>query len=85
MRYEVVVTIRPKAGLRDPEGSTIADALAALGYDAVAGVHVGRQITLEVDGADEAAVVASVDEMCTRILANTVIEDYDVAVRGAVG
>lgn len=84
MRFDVVVTVRPKAGLRDPEGGAIADALAALGYDAVTGVHVGRQITLELDGTDETEVRASVDEMCTRILANTVIEDFDVAVTESV-
>lgn len=80
MNVQATVTIRPKAGLRDPEGSTIGEALHALGYTSVRGVHMGRQVTLELECASEGAAAELVDEMCQRILANPVIEDYTIQV-----
>ena len=80
VHFEVTVTVRPKAGLRDPEGGTILTALHALGYDAVGAVHVGRRLVLEVDAAYEAAALALADEMCERLLVNPVIEDHSIDV-----
>jgi phosphoribosylformylglycinamidine synthase PurS subunit len=75
----VRVLVRPKEGILDPQGQAVERALAALGYERVSDVHVGRLVELEVGGeADE--VVPQVEEMCERLLANPLIEDYEVEV-----
>jgi phosphoribosylformylglycinamidine synthase PurS subunit len=66
------VLIRPKQGILDPQGQAVEQALPALGFDGVRNVHVGRLIELDVDDPSE------VPEMCERLLANPLIEDYEV-------
>ena len=66
------VLIRPKEGILDPQGQAVERALPALGFEGVANVHVGRLVELDV--ADE----AQLPEMCERLLANPLIEDYEV-------
>ncbi|MBX7160618.1 MAG: phosphoribosylformylglycinamidine synthase subunit PurS [Acidimicrobiia bacterium] len=80
MPFTVTVLVRPKAGLRDPEGATVQEALAALGYDGVGRCHVGKVVEFELDAADETAARSAAVEMCERILANPVIEDYEIHV-----
>jgi phosphoribosylformylglycinamidine synthase len=74
--FKVSVYVTPKSGISDPQGATIERALPALGFEGVEQVRVGRFITLEVDGADEDVVRRDVDDMCRRLLANPIIEDY---------
>ncbi|MEN8235767.1 MAG: phosphoribosylformylglycinamidine synthase subunit PurS [Actinomycetota bacterium] len=76
MRYRIQVMRRP--GIADPEGKTTARALNDLGYSEVTGVHFGRDIVVEIEGDDEVAAHARVTEMCEKLLANPVIEDYVV-------
>ena len=64
--------IRPKEGILDPQGQAVERALPALGFEGVANVHVGRLVELDVDDA------STVPEMCERLLANPLIEDYEV-------
>jgi phosphoribosylformylglycinamidine synthase len=78
VRFEVSIRRRP--GLSDPEGVTTAKALRDLGYPEVGEVHFGRTITLEIDADDASAATSKVEEMCERLLANPVIEDYTVEV-----
>jgi phosphoribosylformylglycinamidine synthase subunit PurS len=66
------VLIRPKEGILDPQGQAVEQALPALGFEGVRNVHVGRLIELDVE--DE----AQLPEMCERLLANPLIEDYEV-------
>jgi phosphoribosylformylglycinamidine synthase PurS subunit len=66
------VLIRPKEGILDPQGQAVERALPALGFDGVHNVHVGRLIELDVDDASQ------VPQMCERLLANPLIEDYEV-------
>ncbi len=68
------VLIRPKQGILDPQGQTVERALPALGFEGVSGVRVGRMVELEVEATDR------VHEMCERLLANPLIEDYEVLV-----
>jgi len=68
------VLIRPKEGILDPSGQTVERALKALGFAGVSDVKVGRLVELEVDDP------AQVPEMCERLLANPLIEDYEVVV-----
>ena len=66
------VLIRPKEGILDPQGQAVERALPALGFAGVTDVRIGRMVELEVEDA------AGVDEMCERLLANPLIEDYEV-------
>ncbi len=68
----VRVLIRPKDGILDPQGQTVEQALPALGFEGVTNVHIGRLIELDVE--DESQVPA----MCEKLLANTLIEDFEV-------
>jgi phosphoribosylformylglycinamidine synthase PurS subunit len=75
----VRVLIRPKAGILDPQGQAVERALPALGFEGVSHVHVGRLIELDVPDP------ARVGEMCERLLANPLIEDYEVVPHESVG
>jgi phosphoribosylformylglycinamidine synthase len=77
-RAHIEVTHLP--GIADPAGATVERALPALGYANVSQVHIGKTITLVVDAADAAAARAQVEEMCEKLLANPVIEAYEVTV-----
>jgi len=74
--FRASVTITPKVGISDPQGAVIERALPNLGFEGVGGIRVGRFITLEVDGEDEAVVRKDVEDMCRQLLANPIIEDY---------
>jgi phosphoribosylformylglycinamidine synthase len=71
-RYEIFVTY--KQGIFDPPGATAERALKNLGYDEIESVRIGRFIRLETTGDDDARVT----EMCDKLLANPVIEDYRI-------
>jgi phosphoribosylformylglycinamidine synthase PurS subunit len=66
------VLIRPKSGILDPQGQAVERALPALGFEGVSKVHVGRLVELDVDDA------AQLPAMCERLLANPLIEEYEI-------
>ena len=68
----VRVLIRPKAGILDPQGQAVERALPALGFEGVSHVHIGRLVELDVEDASQ------VGAMCERLLANPLIEDYEI-------
>ena len=76
----VRVYITLKAGVVDPQGSAIGQALKSLGFDAIAGVRVGRTVELDFEGRTQNEVSKDVSAMCERLLANPVIENYRVEV-----
>ena len=76
MRARVHVTL--KQGVLDPQGEAVRHALGSLGFDGVEGVRVGKVIELDLAETDAAAARARLAEMCEKLLANTVIEDYAV-------
>ncbi len=76
------VHIYPKPGVLDPQGKAVASALAGLGFDGIAELRQGKLIELELEAADAASARARVEEMCERLLANTVIENYRVEIEG---
>lgn len=78
MRVKVEVTRRPE--IADPQGVTVLKALQDLGFSEVSSTRFDRTITLEMDGSDPAAARARVEEMCRRLLANPVIEDFAIEV-----
>ncbi len=76
MKARVHVTLKP--GILDPQGKAIQHALGALGFGAVDKVRQGKIIDLELAETDPEAARASLSEMCEKLLANTVIEDYAI-------
>ena len=78
----VTVLIRPKSGILDPQGEAVQASLATLGFS-VAHARVGRLVDLEVDAEDAAAARTAVERMCDELLANPLIESYEVVVEGA--
>jgi phosphoribosylformylglycinamidine synthase PurS subunit len=66
------VLIRPKQGILDPQGVAVERALPALGFAGVANVHVGRLVELDVEDATQ------LQPMCEKLLANPLVEDYEV-------
>jgi len=66
------VLIRPKAGILDPQGVAVEQALPALGFSGITDVRVGRMVELEVEDASQ------LDDLCQKLLANTLIEDYEI-------
>jgi len=78
-RFRVAVHIVPRRGLLDPQGKAVTDALHTLGFDAVNDVHVGRHIVVEMNAADRQAAERSTKDMCERLLANPVTEDFEIA------
>jgi phosphoribosylformylglycinamidine synthase len=80
MPYSVTVDVMLKPGIADPQGQTIERALPALGFSGVEDVRVGKRITLTIDAEDERGAQAKAEEMCDRLLANPVIESYEVTI-----
>ena len=77
-RYRIAVHITPRRGILDPQGQTVAEALHTLGFAAVRDVHVGRHIVVELDAPDRPKAEQSTREMCERLLANPVTEDFEI-------
>ena len=84
MRFPVLVEVRLRPGIADPQGATIQRALPALGFEGVQDVRVGKAFRFTVEAADEAAARRQVDELCQRLLANPVIEDTAVSLGTSV-
>ena len=78
MKIRVHITL--KNGVLDPQGKAIGHALGSLGFSGVNDVRQGKYIELDLAETDEAAARAAADEMCRKLLANTVIEDYRIDV-----
>lgn len=78
MKARVFVTL--KNGVLDPQGAAVKHALGSLGFDGVDSVRQGKVIELNLAETDAAAAEASVNAMCDKLLANTVIENYKVEI-----
>ena len=85
--YLASIRVMLKPLVNDPQGLAVAGGLRDLGYDGVQSVRVGKRIELTLDAPDAAAAAATAREMCERLLANPVIEDFelDVAEADAAG
>lgn len=77
---KVTVTINRRPEIADPEGTTVKRALHDLGYTETTEVRMDRVIHLEVEGDSASAVRSRVEEMCKQLLANPVLEDFDIEV-----
>jgi phosphoribosylformylglycinamidine synthase len=76
--YQAEVRITPRVGLLDPEGKAVEHALQSLDFSGVDDVRVGRLVRLRLRAASETAARSHLDEMCRRLLANPVTEDYEI-------
>ena len=81
-RFRVAVQVVPRRGLLDPQGKAVADALHTLGFGGVSSVHVGRHLVLDVDATSEADARTLTRQMCEKLLANPVTEDFEIAAVG---
>jgi phosphoribosylformylglycinamidine synthase len=79
---KVTVLVRPKAGILDPQGQAVESSLQHLGF-AVTDVRVGRLVELELDSSDAADARAQVERMCEQLLANPLIEGYEIELESA--
>ena len=75
----VTVNVRRRPDIADPQGTTVARALRDLGFD-VDGLRINKEIVFDVPGDDPAEVEARVTEMCTELLANPVMDDFEITV-----
>lgn len=76
MKARITVTLKP--GVLDPQGKAIEHALEGLGFDGVEGARQGKLIELDLEDTDKETAKARVTEMCEKLIANTVIENYAI-------
>ncbi len=76
MKARVFVTL--KSGVLDPQGQAVQKTLGRLGFEEVRDVRIGKYVVIELDESDPARARERVNQMCERLIANTVIEDYQV-------
>ena len=80
-RFDALVEVQLRPGISDPQGATIERALPALGFAGVREVRAGKAFRLQVDAADEAEARQLVAALCSRLLANPVIEDTAITLK----
>jgi phosphoribosylformylglycinamidine synthase len=78
--FSCEVYIRPRQDILDPQGDAVERALRDLGFGNASDVRIGRYIRLKVDAASEGEARTKLDEMCAKLLANPVTEDYEVRI-----
>ena len=76
MKVKVIVT--PKNGVLDPQGKVIQQTLNGMGFSSVSEVRQGKYFDIEINEKDEAKAKARVEDMCKKLLANLIIEDYQI-------
>jgi phosphoribosylformylglycinamidine synthase subunit PurS len=74
MKAKIIIT--PKKAVLDPQGKTVQNALAHMGFTDVGAVHVGKYLEIELTGGDKETARSRINDACHRILSNPVIEDY---------
>jgi phosphoribosylformylglycinamidine synthase len=77
---KATVLVRPKPGILDPQGEAVESSLRQLGFS-VADARIGRVVDLEVEASDPDAARTEIERMCEQLLANPLIESYDIEVQ----
>jgi phosphoribosylformylglycinamidine synthase PurS subunit len=77
---KATVLVRPKPGILDPQGEAVESSLRQLGFS-VAGARIGRVVDLEVDASNPDAARAEIERMCEQLLANPLIESYEIEIQ----
>jgi phosphoribosylformylglycinamidine synthase PurS subunit len=78
---KATVLVRPQQGILDPQGEAVETALEHLGFS-VSGARVGKVVDIEVEATDPAEARAQVEKMCEQLLANPLMESYEVQIHG---
>jgi len=78
--YRARVDVRLDANVNDPQGNAVRAGLHSLGHEDVKGVRIGKIVELTLQAADEAAARARVDTMCHELLANPIIESFEIEI-----
>lgn len=79
---KATVTVYPRREILDPQGKAIRDALGRIGFSGVEDVRAGKSFEIELAEDDREAAGRLLEDMCQRLLANTVVEDYEIALAG---
>jgi len=79
------VTVYPRREILDPQGKAIGDALSRLGFQGVVSVRAGKSFEIELDVEEVSGARRQLEDMCERLLANTVVEDYEIEILGEDG
>lgn len=79
------VTVYPRREILDPQGKAIGDALSRLGFEGVVSVRAGKSFEIELSTAEVSVARRRLEDMCERLLANTVVEDYEIDILGEDG
>ncbi len=80
--FDVNVLVRLREGTLDPAAEALEDGLSGLGFEGVRTLGIDRRIRLRIEAADARAALASADRMARELLANPVLEDYEISVAG---
>ena len=78
MKAKIIIT--PKKAVLDPQGKTVQNALAHMGYNGVIAVHVGKYLEIELEGSDKETARQRLNEACHKFLSNPLIEDYHLEI-----
>jgi phosphoribosylformylglycinamidine synthase len=84
VRFQFAVNVLPKPGILDPQGRAVEGSLGHLGVSGVSAVRVGRRVELTVEAPDETAARSTVERLAADLLANPLIEAYEIELVGAV-
>ncbi|HEV7670531.1 MAG TPA: phosphoribosylformylglycinamidine synthase subunit PurS [Thermoanaerobaculia bacterium] len=79
------VTVYPRREILDPQGKAIGDALSRLGFEGVVSVRAGKSFEIELSTTEVSDARRRLEDMCERLLANTVVEDYEIEILGEDG
>ena len=77
---EARVTVYPRREILDPQGKAIGDALSRLGFQGVVSVRAGKSFEIELNTTEVSVARRQLEDMCERLLANTVVEDYEIEI-----
>ncbi|MBK8846226.1 MAG: phosphoribosylformylglycinamidine synthase subunit PurS [Bacteroidetes bacterium] len=80
MKYKASVNIMPMKALLDPQGKAVTASMQNIGIPEIENVRIGKHITLEIEAPDAATAKTRVEEACKKLLANLIMEEYEVVV-----
>lgn len=79
--FHALITITLRKGILDVQGKTVEQSLHSIGFDTIAGVHIGKHVELTVSAASESEAYALVQEACAKLIANPIMEDFHVVLQ----
>lgn len=82
-QFEARITVMPRRVVLDPQGKAISSALSRLGFDQVQGVRAGKSFAVTLEAEDAARAEQALRDMCEKLLANTIMEDYTIELSSA--